>query len=257
MNFPSLKKHKFTTSRSTAGLLNVAILLAGSIQTSSAQGQNYPETQACHDITARIKDMLDHNQYQQALPIAEHAIRKYRTCARAYMQKGLILAELDRPEEAIPFLRSGFKLAPNFNEKWAWDALAHTLYETNKQQEAIETLTKALNHVSYKPGIYDTRGRMHSEMGHFDLAIKDFNQQINTCTDKTECDFRSRGLTYLRMKRYEKAIIDFTMQIKSNPQSIDYMCRARAYKALGKIKEANSDQAKARKMSTATGLEDL
>lgn len=257
MNFPPLKKQKSKTFRLTAVLLNVAYLLAGFVQTADAQGQNYPETQACHDITARIKDLIARSKHQQALPIAEHAIRKYKTCARAYLQKGLILVELDRPAEAIPFLRNGFKLAPKFNEKWAWEALAQTLYETNKQQEAIETLTNALNYVSHKPPIYDTRGRMHAEMQHFDLAIKDFTQQINSCSDKSECDFRSRAMTYLRMKQYEKAIIDFNSQIKSNPQSIDYMSRARAYKGLGKIKEANSDIAKGREMSTATGLEDL
>jgi len=131
------------------------------------------------------------------------------------------------------------------------------LYETDKKEEGIKTLTKALAYVNYKPSIFDERARMYSEMENFDLAINDFTQQINLCNDKKHCDYRSRGLTYLRMNQQEKAIADFSLQMKYSPEPFDYISRAKAYKALWKFKAAEADIAKARKMSTATGLEDF
>lgn len=80
--------------------------------TLSAQTVTAKDSPICEKLTNRATDLLNHHQLQQALPLAESAIRQSRNCGRAYLQKGFVLANLDRPAEAIPFLRTGFKLKP-------------------------------------------------------------------------------------------------------------------------------------------------
>jgi tetratricopeptide (TPR) repeat protein len=240
---PSLFLSAFLTALALSNLQNIE----------AHNEETFPskETDVCRRYSVKIEDLLFHHQDQQALVLAGQAIQQDKNCAKAYMRKGFILANLDKPEEAINFLRSGFKLCPNFPEHWAWCALAQALFEVHQEKQAFEVLDKGLIHASGKHFIYDVRARMHAEMNNFDLSIKDFTTAIDTCPDKSKGDYRSRGLTYMRMHQYQKAISDFDQAIKyDSKNAYFYTSRSKAYEALGKTQRAKIDAAEAKRLST-------
>jgi len=229
-----------------------ALLTLGALlslcQAQIAHGQ---ETVACHNLTDRANVLLIHHQFQEALPLTEYAIRKDKTCGRAYLQKGYILANLDRPAEAIPFLKSGFKLRPKYNEAWAYEAMAQALFEVNEKQKAIDFLRDGLPLVNEKFVIYNAKGRLEAEMKLFDQAIADLTLSIELNPNKKESDYRSRALTFMRMKKYDQAIGDLGQLIKRDSRdAFAYSNRGRAYQAMGNLKAAEKDFAQSRKLTS-------
>lgn len=239
-------------------LIALAIMIVCSNHCQKSQAQikkqletpNQPDTVSCRNFTDRISTLLYHHQFQEALSLTEVAIRKDRNCGMAYLQKGHILANLDRPREAIPFLKSGFALKPKFEEPWAYEAMAQALFENNEKQKAIAFLNDGLTLVTEKYVLYNAKGRLEAEMQQFDKAIADLTLSIDQNPNKPGRDYRSRALTYMRMKAYEKAIADFSQLIKiDSNNAFAFSNRARAYKAMGNMKEAEKDFARSRKLT--------
>ncbi len=87
---------------------------------------------------------------------------------------------------------------------------------------------------------FNNRGIGYAMKNEYAKAIEDFNQAIKL---NEQCGYSlyNRGLVLLNSNEYEKAILDFTKVIKLG--FAPYKSRAKAYRASGKVKEAEADEA--------------
>jgi tetratricopeptide (TPR) repeat protein len=75
----------------------------------------------------------------------------------------------------------------------------------------------------------------------YEFAVKFFSDALEINRKSVEALY-NRGLSYLKLNENEKAIVDFSEVIKLNPKFIiAYKSRARAFRAIGKIAEAEAD----------------
>ena len=206
----------------------------------------------CREYVEYACKLSTHNHYQAALQYSELALRADKNCSGAHLQKGYLLMCLEKPLEALPELRIGFKLDPTAKDGWAYKALAQALFETGKNKEAFDVLQRGLLVTNDKALLYNFRGRLHDQKDELQPAIDDFTKAIN-CSESKE--YYTRGQIYMRMKQYQKALDDFNLAIKQSPDhAYFFSCRALAYKALGRTKNFEQDTLKARQLSTGSGL---
>jgi tetratricopeptide (TPR) repeat protein len=78
----------------------------------------------------------------------------------------------------------------------------------------------------------------------YEFAVKYFTDAIQLNNKSVEV-FYNRGLSYLKLNEYEKSIADFTEVIKLRQNFVlAYKSRAKAFRAIGKIAEAEADERK-------------
>lgn len=77
----------------------------------------------------------------------------------------------------------------------------------------------------------------------YKFAVKLFTEAIQL-NDKCLEAFYNRGLSYLKLNENEKAVADFTEAVKLDAKFVlAYKSRAKAFRAVGKIAEAEADEA--------------
>lgn len=77
----------------------------------------------------------------------------------------------------------------------------------------------------------------------YEFAVKLFSDAIQL-NDKCVEAYYNRGLSYLKLNENEKAVADFTEAVKLDSEfALAYKSRAKAFRAVGKIAEAEADEA--------------
>jgi tetratricopeptide (TPR) repeat protein len=95
-----------------------------------------------------------------------------------------------------------------------------------------------------RPGVervYHNRGLHLFKLGHFDLALEDFNKAISLNPNYILA-YNDRGALYLAMKKYRPALADFNRALAINPQfARPYLGRAFTYEGLNDAPAALAD----------------
>ena len=114
-------------------------------------------------------------------------------------------------------------------------------YEELGQKElAIADYSKCLELNPMHSGALNNRSMVHWVMNHLDLSLADCNEMIRKFPGQNH--FSNRGLVYASMEQNQKAIADFSLAAKLEPQRPGpYFNRANVYKKIGNFKEAIAD----------------
>lgn len=180
-----------------------------------------------------------------------------------------LLTEQDLADSYIRSIERSFELVPDSPEKIRKLA-----------EDEIARLTKILRVNPQFTNAYFERGNNYSKLAEYDKAISDYSKAIELDPNHFE-SFNNRGIACARIGNYERAIADFTRAlsiapkdhvslynfglvllnkglfeqaaniltsyIEKEPYDIKgYQLRAMAYRKLGKIAEAEADEAMAK-----------
>jgi tetratricopeptide (TPR) repeat protein len=138
----------------------------------------------------------------------------------------------------------------------------HYRYHNGRPDKAMEDFSMAIEINPEFPRSYMNRSFIYMERNDIQKALQDYNSYLklmspydisgNIPNPPVSDALGNRGLIYSKTGRYEKALIDFDLAIKLNPQNLNnYLNRAFAYYKLGRVAEARQDALLVERMGVA------
>lgn len=128
---------------------------------------------------------------------------------------------------------------------------AELLKKLDRIPEAFSELTKVLKIAPNYFSAYGQRGELHLELGQFQEALADFTKALELMPMLSYVA-HNRALVLMKLNKYQEALEDFNRAISVGDHHGNcgewYQNRSLAYRALGKIKEADADLVKANKL---------
>ena len=152
---------------------------------------------------AKIYEQL--KQYTEANKYYDIAINLDPRYLDALINKGNLLAELDRPEDAIKYFNIALKIKSDcqiFYNK------ANTLLSLNKYAEAIDCFKRAISIKTHYQEAWTNMGLALQQCNKNDEAMNCYEQAIKINDKKVE-PLINRGYLYIKLRNFEKAIVDF------------------------------------------------
>jgi len=201
--------------------------------------------------------------------------------AAMYCQRGTILLELHRREDAFKDFEEAVRLNPAVPQFYVWLAYALTsltkfdlavrvldqaigiqgpdsdllfrrgcaLYSADDFESAIRDFDKALTIKSETAEVYHWRGRASEHLCDYQAAIADFSEAIARNALFAEA-LTDRGKAYLDIQDMQNAIADLSQAIEIKPQCVrSFVLRGRAWAQIDDDHRAMEDFACALRLS--------
>ena len=182
-------------------------------------------------------------EYKKAIFDLDKAIELDPKFASAYNNRGYAYNDLGEYNKAIPDLDKAIELDPKFAS--AYNNRGHTYNELGESDKAISDLDKAIELDPKDAVAYNNRGYAYNGLEEYDKAISDFEKAIEL--DPMNANpYKHYGVTLKKRGDFAKALELITKAIELNPKYKEaYEERAEVYRSLGKIVEAEKDEAMA------------
>lgn len=192
-----------------------------------------------------------HNeQYEEAEKAMSQAEDMIASSAYALHYRAMILARLDKPDEAISQILRAIGLDPNCDLTWmSWNEAGLAYAEMEQFDKAVASYDKAL---TFKPGSVEVLfniGVARRKTGDHELA----ELTLSRLTQIDPMNFRAwhhLGNVYLSLDRATDAVACFEQQVELRPRRQKaWESLAKAYEAAGQSERAEAALRQARKMS--------
>jgi len=185
-------------------------------------------------------------KFRQAMPYFQKEIENDPKDPSGYLDRGLLLYQLEKPDEALQDLDQCIALKGNLVEAYSFKCRIY--FERGQLDKALEYCNECLKYAPDKHRKSDelrTRGKIYCEMHQDQKALADFSAATALQPD-IAINYRQRGNLYMHLKQYDKAAADYTkgLQYKSNDVDILHSLRAQAYEKLGRKDLAAQDRQK-------------
>ncbi len=191
-----------------------------------------------------------HGELEKAIALYSEAIRVDPGCGVALIGRAKSWLELGKVDKAMADCNSACKTNPPFNRQ-AFRARGDLYQSLHKYPEAIKDYTTFLS-MNPTDGVYFNRGACHLKMNKAALAIKDFDSALAMGAHRP-MTYERRGDAYLVLKQYLKALADYDMALKIDPEGnkskdgheLLHKNKAEIYKRMGKLDLAKKETAAA------------
>jgi len=216
--------------------------------------------------------------WHDSITLYTDAVDKGYKAAIIYNNRGAVLSDSSRNEEALKDFSSLVELKPRYPNGWRNKGLVQV--RLKYKEEAIISFTRAIENSQTDPSNYLSRGTIYVEKNEFENAIKDFSKIIEMNSNSAEgyyarseaygksnrlpealADinkaigfspdngqaYNNRGIILSMSGKFSEAVDDFTKALELKPDNFSaYTNRHLAYKGLGKYNEAFQDLMTAR-----------
>ncbi len=181
-------------------------------------------------------------EYDKAIENYNRAIELDAEYAAAYNNRGNTYSDMEEYDKAIEDYNRAIELNPKFAD--AYYNRGNTYSDIEEYDKAIEDYNRVIELDAEYAAVYNNRGNRYAFMKEYDKAIEDYNKAIEINSEYVIA-YSNRGESYAAVKEYDKAIADFTKAIELDSEYRDaYEGRAEVLRALGREKEADSDEEK-------------
>ncbi len=217
----------------------------------------FQRTKVWHDSIRLYTDAID-NGYKAAI---------------LYTNRGAVLTDSSRNEEALKDFISLVELKPKYPKAWRNKGLVHqrlkqtdeairsfseeirlhpddytnylsrgTMYvQRNDFENAIKDFTKIIELQPKSGEGYYARSEAYGKSDHLPEALSDINKAIEFASDNGQA-YNNRGIILSMSGKYQEAVNDFTRSLELKPDNYGaYTNRSLAYKGMGKYAEALQD----------------
>lgn len=168
--------------------------------------------------------------------------------SEAFLKKGDVYRRTGNHEDAIAAYTRSIELNPDnylayHNRGLSYDHL-------HKYKEAVNDYIKSIDLNPGYTAAYNNRGAAYHHLKEYSKALEDYSKAI-VLAPEYKTAYYNRGLIKSISKEYDKAINDYTKTIELDPYYRDaYEMRAKAFRAIGKIIEAEEDEAMLKKLKS-------
>ncbi len=176
-------------------------------------------------------------QFARAVPAFEKFLAAQPDNAQAHQLLGICLVESGNEAEALPHLEPAVKAGSAdvmvlFSLGSAYVRLQHAQLETVLQKLAAHPQGIALAHL--------LRGQAHLEKFSFEAAVTELETAAKLNAELPRLQY-SLGLSYLKLGRYEAALVCFDRELQKYPQDFGLLYfKAFAQEANGALREART-----------------
>jgi TonB family protein len=119
----------------------------------------------------------------------------------------------------------------------------HNFIKVEEYDNAVKAFTEAIKSKKFSPG-YSGRGMAYMNLKEYEKAIEDFDMAIQI-SGKNALIYKLRGEAYSALKDYNTAIKDFDRALKMEPEMLDaYFERGNAFRNQDKYSKAIADYTK-------------
>jgi tetratricopeptide (TPR) repeat protein/S1-C subfamily serine protease len=181
----------------------------------------------------KVEIFSDRQQYAAAIAIYDDLIRRNRTGAYIYQNRGILKSRSGDKKGAISDYNEAIKLNANYPPVYNSRGLVKA--ELGDVRGAIEDYDRAIKIDPEYIKAYINRGSTKSNSGNKPAAIADFNKAIEI-DPKSATAYYNRGTIKLDLKDNQGAIADLDRAIQLNPKF------AQAYINRGKAKSVTGDK---------------
>lgn len=177
-------------------------------------------------------------QYEDALEVINKAIAIDRMNKELYVQKCIILANLDRYEEAISEIKNSLKIDKSYAD--AYFHMGNLYLMMGDKAAGLENYNKAIAYGFDDSQIFFNLGLMYEEDGDDELAIRNYSKAI--MKDPLRADARVRkAKIYISNGKKQEALEALNELILADPDLYDgYHLKALLLADMGKLDEAMS-----------------
>lgn len=99
-----------------------------------------------------------------------------------------------------------------------WIDKGENFYSSGDHKKAIDAYTRAIELHPANATAYSGRGLSYLKLGNYYRAITDFNNAIDLNHPKMADVYFRRGMTYNELGKYQQAIKDYNKTIELNPE---------------------------------------
>jgi len=211
--------------------------------------------------------------WHDSITLYTSAIDNGYEAAIIYNNRGAVLSDSGRNEEALKDFESLIKLKPRYPNGWRNKGLIHV--RLKQKEDAFAAFSEAIKYFPADASNYLSRGTISVEKNDFENALKDFTKIIElnpnsgegyyarseaygksnrlpeALTDINKAielspgngqAYNNRGIIYSMSGRFQEAINDFTKSLELKPDNFSaYTNRSLAYKGMEKYTEALQD----------------
>jgi RNA polymerase sigma factor (sigma-70 family) len=183
---------------------------------------------------------MRHGEPDLALTNRRLAVEQEPDIALLHLRYGSTLWLLERFEEALESLSRAIELDPNHPGAWRERGVVHA--RLRRWNEAIEDYTETLRLQPQNHHIYSNRGMTWFELDEPDKALADLDRAVRMDPDRA-LYYLNRGRILLRLNRPREALADLSRSIELQPQrnAEAWYQRGRAYRDLGELDMALED----------------
>lgn len=182
-------------------------------------------------------------QYAKAIESYSAAIDMQPKTAQFYNDRGCAYDGLGEYNKSISDFDKVVELDPKFAEAYSNRGCVYS--RLGKYDKAISDLNKAIEIEPAYAEAYSNRGCTYVRLEEYDKAISDFKKAIESNAEYAN-PYKHCGVLWKKREDFAKAVEMLTKAIKLNPKYKEaYEERAEVYRLLGKIAEAEADEAKA------------
>lgn len=143
--------------------------------------------------------------------------------SRAYLNRGLALRMLNDLRPAVEAITRAIERFPSqygaYNEAYLRRGIC--LYHLGEERAALQDFEAAAslsnNPYDYEPRAMYWAGMTMVKLGDLDAAIRNYSRAINAAPNYTP-PYLNRGLAYLHVGRYDRALSDFNTLMRLNPK---------------------------------------
>ena len=180
--------------------------------------------------------MFQTNRYPRCLQLVDKAIALKPDYPEAYSNRGLVLQELRRLDEALASYDKAIALKPDYPEAYSNRGLV--LQELRRLDEALASYDKAIALKPDYPEAYSNRGNVLQELRRLDEALASHDRAIALKPDYAQA-YSNRGLVLQELRRLDEALASYDKAIALKPDYPEaYSNRGNVLQELRRLDEA-------------------
>ncbi len=145
----------------------------------------------------------------------DHAIQLNPQDANAFNNRGNLLDDLDRKEEALSDYNKAIELNPQYAN--AFYNRGNLLKNLDRKEEALSDYNKAIELNPKDATAYNNRGILLENLDRKEEALSDYNKAIELNPQDANA-FNNRGILLENLDRKEEALSDYNKAIQLNPK---------------------------------------
>ena len=225
-----------------------SIILLAQLQQDAAAAPNSTEPNKPAGVTLRAKAYAERasnfaksGNYQKALEYSHAAIKLDPKFARAYLYRGSIYLTKQDFANALDDCTKAISLEPRISINYAMRA---QVYEGLKKYKlALQDWNMAISIDPKNHDYYLRRATRYRQLEVYGQAINDCNMVLKMVSGKAKsAAYIERGLTYLSLKNFRKALKDYSTAIEISPERpLAYSLRSIVYRCLGRYYDEIKD----------------
>ena len=166
------------------------------------------------DFFLKGNQALGQKNYAEALRLYDEAIAKNADFSDAYLNKGITLLKLGRPEDAFEVLTEAITVDPTLTQ--ANLVRSEAALDLGRRKEARADLLQIEKQYQDSTRFHLVKGNLLDAEGNPSLAIPEYDTAIRLSKTNIEA-YVNRGAVYYRMGSYTEARLDFETAVALDP----------------------------------------